>query len=336
MKAPVESPKSKEQQSLTDLEEAQRWRSEGRRAAKRGEWSRAVVCFRRAASFAPFSHTIREEFADALEGQILSRSESPVDELGIEEAYDEPKTAPKSRRPPRLAAAAWSIDPASLVRRALPVTGAIAATLVFLFAAAAASEMIGGFLSPAKLPQVEQAEAPAALRDGLRAAADEMLDRKPEDAADRLEELAREFPEYADSEIRPVLARAIRLVGVQRLDNGQFEEAARYFGRTTELEPQAIDNWLELGAAWRNHALSREVSNDVAEKRRVLEKAEAAFERALSVDPKNSVALFRLGQVKADQNDRGEAVRAFRKVVENAPGSADADRARQQISLLTN
>jgi tetratricopeptide (TPR) repeat protein len=71
--SPAAEPTRKKKRVPQDSAE---WREEALAAEENGDWSRAVVCFRRALGMAPFCLEVREAFEDALEEQIFAEGVS--------------------------------------------------------------------------------------------------------------------------------------------------------------------------------------------------------------------------------------------------------------------
>jgi tetratricopeptide (TPR) repeat protein len=98
--------------------------------------------------------------------------------------------------------------------------------------------------------------------------------------------------------------------GNVRYKHEDFEEALELFERLTQLKPQRVEGWNNLGIAY----LSRN------EKAKALE----SFKKVLEIEPDNAGALLNLGNCYADGGMVDEAAGLFRKAVELKPDFSDA------------
>ena len=66
------------------------------------------------------------------------------------------------------------------------------------------------------------------------------------------------------------------------------------------------------------------------------EEAEAAFHRALEIDPKYAEVWFNLGNLYRDNGRGEEAVKAYEQVVANSPDSPLSSLALKQMAAIVN
>lgn len=84
-----------------------------------------------------------------------------------------------------------------------------------------------------------------------------------------------------------------------------YSGAAASWRRVTELMPQLVDGWEELGTTLEQAGRGQE--------------AMAAFQRALALEPDSAVVNTSLGQLYAQQGNYAEAIRRFETVLRSKP-----------------
>lgn len=150
-------------------------------------------------------------------------------------------------------------------------------------------------------PPAQQAAAPAgqqpsapALDENRAAQLKAEADRDPRSAAPRVQ------------------------LGNLYFDSERFDEAARWYTAALELDPRAVDVSTDLGIAYY-------YTNQP-------DKALEQFERSLAIDPKHSKTLLNIGVVRAwGKQDLEGAAKAWERVIEVAPNSEEAARAKQGL-----
>lgn len=101
-------------------------------------------------------------------------------------------------------------------------------------------------------------------------------------------------------------------------DGERFDEAVRWYTAALEISPRAVDVSTDLGIAYY-------YSNQP-------DKALAQFEKSLAIDPRHSKTLLNIGVVRAwGKQDLEGAAKAWQRVIEVAPNSEEAARARQGL-----
>ena len=149
-------------------------------------------------------------------------------------------------------------------------------------------------------------------------------------------------------------AKALYRLGIAYLDRDRPAEAARMFQKATDNKPEYIEAWVNLGAAEdaeghggqaRTHyrqALTLRPGDEIATCRLassfyavgIKDSAMTVLREAIAKNPKSHCAYFTLGVAFADAGMFREAIRAWQQVVENAPGSPEAESAGESIKLL--
>ena len=148
---------------------------------------------------------------------------------------------------------------------------------------------------PAAAPA--QQSAPAPLDEARVQTLKTTADRNPRDVASRVE-LANL---YFDAE--------------------RFPDAARWYEEALQLDPKNVNASTDLGITYYYM--------------RQTDRALAQFERSLSIDPKHSKTLMNVGIVRAfGKEDLEGATQAWERLIEVAPDSQEARRARQAIEAL--
>ena len=144
-----------------------------------------------------------------------------------------------------------------------------------------------------------QQSAPAPLDESRVSTLKAAAERNPKDAASRVE-LANL---YFDAE--------------------RFPDAARWYEEALQLDPRNVNASTDLGITYYYM--------------RQTDRALAQFDRSLSIDPKHSKTLMNIGIVRAfGKEDLEGATKAWERLIEVAPDSEEARRARQAIQALRN
>jgi tetratricopeptide (TPR) repeat protein len=150
--------------------------------------------------------------------------------------------------------------------------------------------------------QQQQAAAPAGRQQGAAPALDENRAAQLKAEADR------------DSRNADVRAQ----LGNLYFDSERFDEAARWYSAALEINPRAVDISTDLGIAYY-------YTNQP-------DKALAQFEKSLAIDPVHSKTLLNVGVVRAwGKQDLEGAAKAWERVIEVAPQSEEAARAKQGL-----
>jgi cytochrome c-type biogenesis protein CcmH/NrfG len=130
------------------------------------------------------------------------------------------------------------------------------------------------------------------------------------------EALAARLKTTADANPRDAATRV--QLGNVFFDGGRFEDAARWYSEALLLEPRNVDASTDLGIAYYY----------MNQPDRALEQ----FDRSLAIDPKHSKTLLNIGIVRAwGKQDLDGAAKAWQRVIEVAPGSMEASRAKQGL-----
>jgi cytochrome c-type biogenesis protein CcmH/NrfG len=144
-----------------------------------------------------------------------------------------------------------------------------------------------------------QQSAPAPLDESRVATLKAAADRDPKNAASRVE------------------------LGNLYFDAERFPEAARWYEEALRLDPKNVNASTDLGITYYYM--------------RQADRALAQFERSLTLDPKHSKTLMNVGIVRAfGKEDLEGATQAWERLIEVAPESEEARRARQAIQALKN
>ena len=146
--------------------------------------------------------------------------------------------------------------------------------------------------------QTAQQPSPAAPFDESRAAAlKSAADSNPKDASTRVE------------------------LGNLYFDHQRFQEAARWYEAALALETRNVNVSTDLGIAY--YYMNQP---DLALKQ---------FDRSLEIEPGHTKTLLNIGVVRAfAKQDLEGAARVWQRVVEIAPQSPEAERARQALASL--
>jgi tetratricopeptide (TPR) repeat protein len=122
----------------------------------------------------------------------------------------------------------------------------------------------------------------------------------------------------AEAERDPRNASAPAQLGNLYFDSERFEEAARWYEAALKVDPRNVNVSTDLGIAYYY----------TNQPDRALEQ----FEKSLAIDPVHTKTLLNIGVVRAwGKQDLDGAARAWERVVEVAPNSEEAARARQGL-----
>ncbi len=328
------------------------WRAEAARAEQKDDWSRAVVCYRRALQLAPFSGELRQEFELALVEQIAMASPDlavdpeavileNAEPRGLDDEFEdveedwEVESAPRSkskaaRRPARSYEPPMILSAAGIVKMAA-VGLAIVVTGGGILLTVAATSWVGGLFKDESLPTVEVASLPEELTNKIQEANRLLAEGNSSKAADLLRDAAQDFPSHQES-INISLAQTLRVEANKEFSNRRYSQAAKLFAEATDADPDNAMNWIDLGRAYREEAHA--LSGNTSRQREKLEKAEKSYSKALDVSPDNSIAMSGLAQVYIEKNDRKNAIDYFEKVVALAPSSSEGKLASQKLREL--
>ncbi len=107
-------------------------------------------------------------------------------------------------------------------------------------------------------------------------------------------------------------------LGGAHILTGRFTRAVPLLEEASRREPDNAMIWLNLGAAY--------LGNPVLARPADQERAIAAFERSLELDPAVPHAAYNLGLIYRDRQELARARAWFRRAVETNPGDTDARR----------
>lgn len=221
--------------------------------------------------------------------------------------------------------------------RSLPWVVAILVGAGFLTVTAFAKQGLDYFLTEVALPKISQQEVqmsslPEELNTLLIEASENLTNRKSADAVKALTSAWDVFPKHQDA-IRPVLVSSLRVQGTELMNASQYEDALKLFEKTTQLEPEDENNWIEYGRSLREYGRRIQQSN-FTRSQVLYERSTAAYAKAIEIDQNNTSALFGLGQVYVLLQKREEAVSKYKRVVALAPGSPEARKAQEFLEQM--
>ena len=121
-----------------------------------------------------------------------------------------------------------------------------------------------------------------------------------------------------EAERDPRNASARVQLGNLYFDSERFEDAARWYTEALQIDPRQVNVSTDLGIAYYY----------TNQPDRALEQ----FDRSLAIDPNHSKTLLNIGVVRAfGKQDLQGAARAWERVLEVAPNSQEAARAKQGL-----
>ncbi|MGH7723949.1 MAG: tetratricopeptide repeat protein [Candidatus Eiseniibacteriota bacterium] len=149
-------------------------------------------------------------------------------------------------------------------------------------------------------------------------------------------------------------ARNLYKLGLAYLDRDRPAEAARMFEKATKVKPDYLEAWVNLGAAEdaNGHGYAARLNYEKALKIRPgdeialcrlaasyyasgqRDSAMTILRQTIKQNERSHCSYFTMGVAFADAGMFREAIRVWEKVVEYAPGSPEAESARESIKLL--
>lgn len=163
----------------------------------------------------------------------------------------------------------------------------------------------GGSGVPASAPPVQASGAPQAQQQGQP---------QPPPPLDQNRVAQLEAEATADPRNADVRAQ----LGNLYFDSERFEDAARWYEAALAIDPRNVNVSTDLGIVYY-------YTNQP-------DRALAQFDKSLAIDPSHSKTLLNVGVVRAwGKQDLDGAARAWERVVQVAPNSEEARRARQGL-----
>lgn len=332
-------------------EDAIGWCQEASTFEELGDWTRAVVCYRRALQLAPFSGEIRGRFEEAIEQQInalevsqatVRRIANPnsnerrsdnifrVDTEELEGTNDRPvsRIAGPKRSKTRSANLVFGSRKGAWLGG---VVLALVLTSAGLLAAVSSTGLIRDFLSPSVT--VPPPGLPPQLELKLTEVNGALLGGNTESAIKVLLEARKDFPQQ-EAELNRLLSQAYRTLGAEKARARNYPAAADAFGKAAAANQADALNWSDLGRSLREHARSSAVASNRQKRAQVLKDAEQAYLRARMISPRDMGAALGLAQVYDASNNRAKAIEVYKHIAEAAPGSAEAEQARTALKQL--
>lgn len=131
-----------------------------------------------------------------------------------------------------------------------------------------------------------------------------------QDAMNEAQDLLKQNPDNLDA--RRMLGRIYtRMIGGNpqdgKINENFLRQAIDEYRKITEKDPKDADSWVTLGRLYR-------VSNDSPD-------SEAAFKKALAIDPDNEDALTGLGSLYMDMGDTKSAIEKLKAVTDKSPSA---------------
>jgi len=163
-------------------------------------------------------------------------------------------------------------------------------------------------------------QAPAARADAAAVPAQQASASTTQPAQPALDEKrAAQLRTAADNDPKDAESR-VRLGDVY-FDGGRFDDAVRWYSAALEINPRHVNASTDLGIAY--YYMNQP------------DRALAQFDRSLAIEPAHSKTLLNIGIVRAfGKQDLPGAAKAWQRVIEVAPGSDEAARAKQGLDGL--
>ena len=328
-----------------ELAEARKWEQEARTACETSDWARAIVCYRRALQLAPFASELREAFENALEQQIREKlrrekaGKAPAKRAAAVAEPDEDEDDFASAKPARSVRTRPTRDEGwgfTLPRQKTMLAAACLAAVLTMggfFATAMATGWLRDKIETTGSSEVAAPAVPAALQAKLDMAATQLKAGRRDEAIKTYRDAAKAFPTESDTAVAPALADALEESGASNLKLKRYDSAIKALEEATDLQADKGLHWVNYGRALREYARSSSVTSSTR-KKELLSKAEVAFNKALSLAPADSGALFGLAQVYDARSNRAKAMETYEKLVALAPESMEGKMAKDNLAQI--
>ena len=340
------------------------WCAEAQVAEELGDWSRAVVCYRRALERAPYATDVREKFEMAVENQIRSVTKPNRDaELArqrqreairneaapavgaspavpvrtprkpLEPGVDEVRMGSRLDRPleilPASRRAVANAKPST--QAIIAIAGAVLLTGGALYGAVVGARWVGGFFN-AKPETLAQKARPSDPADLLIAAA--VADMEANRFTVALGDLRSGRTKYPDREIDFNVMIGSALSGRQRFleKNSSSEKDIVASAREwTKEAAKSAEAWESLGRALARQARSMKRT---AARTAVLAEAQSALDASLKLSPNRPTALLELAKLYETRENKPKAAATYEKLLAYAESGPHADTARGALKSL--
>jgi cytochrome c-type biogenesis protein CcmH/NrfG len=171
--------------------------------------------------------------------------------------------------------------------------------------------LLGGWIIGSQSAVAPQPSPPAAAQQATASPAEQPRAARALDE-NRVSQLRAE----ADRDPKSAAPRV--QLGNLFFDSERYEDAARWYAAALEIDPKQVDVSTDLGIAYYY----------TNQPDRALEQ----FDRSLAIDPTHSKTLLNIGVVRAfGKQDLEGAAKAWERVLEVAPNSTEAARAKQGL-----
>lgn len=124
------------------------------------------------------------------------------------------------------------------------------------------------------------------------------------------------------SDIDPTLTEPYIYLGLYYNSKQDFEKLAEVYKRLVKYQPREVSGYLNVGEAYMSFSPPKQ------------DEALTWYRKAYQVDPGNSFAALRIGEILAQQGNRDEAIRYLRQASidsKNPPQAAEAQKLLRQL-----
>lgn len=294
-------------------------------ALENEDFDTAIACFREVLRQAPFRNDVRQLLAYALDRQVQVGKSTSVplrqDEVLRQKTPSE-KTDSLTPESVRKRPILWSCLLSLFV--VLCVIGAV----VFIIF----KEPILGWVKtnlPAQVPLVtpEEKEALALYDTALQ-----YFRQHRYDEAESTLKKALELNPPGREKIKALLAKVYNAQGDDFYDKGKYLSAAQAYEKAVSYNPQEVEYTYNAGWAYYRYGYKCQIDKKPATQ--YFEKAEQFFNKTLEIDNGFLRAYQGLARVYIRLNRPSSAARMYKKIIEIAPESYEAELARHQLKNM--
>ena len=124
------------------------------------------------------------------------------------------------------------------------------------------------------------------------------------------------------SDIDPTLTEPYIYLGLYYNSKQEFEKLADVYKRLVKYQPREVSGYLNVGEAYMSFSPPKQ------------EEALTWYRKAYQIDPNNSFAALRIGEILAQQGNRDEAIRYLRQASNDSKNPPQATEARKLLRQL--
>ena len=290
---------------------------------KKEDFDRAADCFRKAIRISPLRQDIKDYLAMALDSKPLTASPAksePVKKRVKPQRKKKPKLKKPRKRKTNIRIGFWL----------LIFTGLCLVSLAFFVIFSGA---IQSFILNLAEPEQEQKKSSMDREVAALYKTAQMLQEQQRysEAVDAVNKALEKNPAN-EQHFKSKLAQIYYLQGENFYKEDEFRKAIESYEKALDNEPDNIDALFGLG--WANYIQGRKNKTRHRNYKSYYDNALSALLKILDLDPGNLRAKKDLARVYIARNEITSAAEMYREIIEQAPDSPEAERARRNLRSM--